>query len=134
MRYLAICAIWLACYFLTPYTGELWDANFHLSQSLVSVFLLFVVLKLSDEWWTKEFGALCVIQILHNFGDAFFYGARYDEIQAILNTLEAIVLFGAGGMTQILRMCLNGQASNRSGPPNGSLSTVHSAQRGRDAI
>lgn len=114
--------------------GDFYDIHFHLYQSLVSAILLYAVLKLSDEWWTKEFGALCVIQILHNFGDILFPGGSYNEIQATLNILEAIIIFGAGGITQLLRMLTHGQSNHRGNSGNRSLSTAHGPQGRKDGV
>jgi hypothetical protein len=106
MRYAAILLIWTLCYFLPPLIPDrLYDPYFNIWQSAISMLLLFSVLRLSQEWWTKEFGCLCVLQVAHNAGDYFFnfLPAHYNQIQEVFNFLEIALIVGAGGLTQLYR-------------------------------
>jgi len=106
MRYLAILAVWLICYFAPMYAGDWYDQNFPQWQSAISLFLLVFVLNVSRDWWRKEYACVCVLQILHNMSDAFldFPAEHYNDITAILNLIEISILLGFGGGTELYRM------------------------------
>lgn len=125
MRYGAILIIWTLCYFLPIYAGDWYDSGFHYYQSAISLFLLFAVLKLSREWWVKEYGCLCVLQIIHNLGDLFFDFpvSHYSRIQDVFNFLELALIVGAGGLTQLYRWHY-GRSARRSDSDDGPRQAV----------
>lgn len=105
MRLLGLWVLWLLVYFGTMYAGDWYESYFHFYQAAASFLLMQVALRYIHEWWRAEYATICVLHILHNVGDRFFdFPARnYNDIQAILNVFEVIVLFGAGGITQLIR-------------------------------
>lgn len=105
MRLLSIWALWLAIYFGTMYAGDWYESYFYFYQAAASFLLMQVVLRYTDSWWRAEYATLCALHIFHNLGDYFldFPADNYNNIQAILNILEILVLFGAGGATELLR-------------------------------
>lgn len=135
MKYAAVLIIWALAFFLPKAAGDWWDQHFQIYQSLVSLFLLVTVLKLTKEWWVREYATLCVLQILLNVGDYLLDMApdSYTRILTSLNWLELAVILGAGGFTQLYRMA-HGRDVARANAHRGPDDTALCAPaRGRNA-
>ena len=100
-NYLAICLVWLLAYFLpiilienTSWYGQ----NFHIAQSLVPLFLIFAVYRLTQARWREELGFILILQILHNLADVVWEDSwqAYDLRQTVLNGMELAILLGWG--------------------------------------
>jgi len=135
VRYLSILALWSVCWYLPQMAGEWYSLHFSIYQSLISLFLLVTVLKLTKDWWRGEYATLCVLQIFLNIGDFFlnFSPQSYGIILTSLNWLELFVILGCGGFTQLYRF-LHGRdpsRNNSGGGPDGSAFCAPS--RGRNA-
>ena len=98
--------LWLALYFGPMFAGTWWDDNFHFMQAVCSLTLLLAALHWADDGWMPVFSTLVTLQILVNVTDYLMNLPiqHYNDITGTLNFLEFAVLFGVGGITQLVRL------------------------------
>lgn len=117
-NYLILLTLWGLCWWLPQLAGDWYDDAFPIYQSSVSLILLISARHLVKGWYVPEFLVLCVINILHNVGDAIFNfePSHYSDIQTVLNTLEIAVLLGLGGPTEVIKALRHGRSGHNSDP------------------
>lgn len=95
---------------------------------------MIAVLRLTTDWWRAEMATLCVLQVTHNCSDILFNfpPANFNQIQDVLNMLEFVLLFGAGGITQLIK-AKYGRDSNPNSTRGPDDAVQNASSRWRDA-
>jgi len=116
VNYLLIWAVWWAGWFAPRLAGDWYDNRivyfdglivfsvFHICQSLIPLFLIYIIFRLTFEKWRAILEIVLVMQIFHNLGDVYFDSdwLQYNARQTFLNHIEQF-LIGIGAIPLIYR-------------------------------
>jgi len=130
-RYLSFCALWIALWILPQLAGDWYDLRYNVYQAGISLILLVVSQTWLKRWWCPELGAVLVLQMLLNAGDALVVidAPHYNDIQSVLNVAEVLILVGFGMPTEIYRMSRDKRRDNVVDIGHRAVSTKQGAPR-----
>ncbi len=103
-RYVAMLSGWLALYVLPTIAGDWYDSHFHVFQSVTSLAVIGLALKLYPHArWAADLCVVALLQIIHAIADYFQPGepAVYNLIQLGFNGLE-VAFLAIGGISEWL--------------------------------
>lgn len=114
-NYVLIWAAWWFAWFFPQLAGDWYDSQpiifgtmisiFHICQAIIPAILIFLIFRLTNEYWRVLLGMVLVLQIVHNLGDVYFDSdwLQYNAKQIYLNHIEQAIIGIGGGLTLLYR-------------------------------